>query len=315
MAARHRFRPLFAATLIAAIALAPAPTLAGLLLDRLKARQSEKQSPKPAPVGAAILRDIAYGSDSRETLDVYLPPGKTSGAPVIFMVHGGGWRIGDKGHDKVVDNKAARWLPRGFIFISINYPMLPQADPLQQADSVARALAYAQRHAAQWGGDGARFILMGHSAGAHLVALLNANPALAQAQGAQPWLGTVSLDSGALDVASIMKARHLALYDDAFGKDEDFWRRASPLQILTPQSPPLLMVCSSRRTDSCPQAEGLARKAKSLGISASVLPQNLSHGEINQTLGLSGPYTEQVEKFMASLDDHVRVLLAAGSAP
>ncbi|RTL47576.1 MAG: alpha/beta hydrolase [Rhodocyclaceae bacterium] len=307
MAAPHRFLPLFAAALIAAIALAPAPTLAGLLLDRLKARQSERQTPKPAPSGATILRDIAYGSDSRETLDVYLPPSKTSGAPLIFMVHGGGWRIGDKGHDKVVNNKTARWLPRGFIFISINYPMLPQADPLHQADSVARALAYAQRHAAEWGGDGARFVLMGHSAGAHLVALLNANPALAQ--GAQPWLGTISLDSGALDVAPIMKARHLALYDDAFGKDEDFWRRASPLQILTPLAPPLLMVCSSRRTDSCPQAEALARKAKNLGALASVLPENLSHSEINETLGLSNAYTESVEAFMASLDPHIKVLL------
>jgi len=57
---------------------------------------------------------------------------------------------------------------------------------------------------------------MGHSAGAHLVALLTAHPAFTQAEGALPWLGTVSLDSAAFDVVAVMSGRHLALYDRAF---------------------------------------------------------------------------------------------------
>ena len=62
----------------------------------------------------------------------------------------------------------------GIIFVSVDYRMLPQQDALAQADDVARALAFAQSRARSWGGDPGKFILMGHSAGAHLVALLAA---------------------------------------------------------------------------------------------------------------------------------------------
>jgi len=299
--------------------LAAAPALqAGPLRDAIKARLAERQAARNADTAdngnrsdgiGTVQRNQSYGANPKETLDVYLPPGNHGGTPVIFMVHGGAWKIGDKSHGKVVENKLARWQPKGFVFISVNYPMLPQADPLKQADAVAQALSYAQAHAGQWGGDPNKFILMGHSAGAHLVSLLSADPGRAFAQGARPWLGTVSLDSAALDVAQIMAAKHFGFYDEAFGKDPAYWRQASPLQQLTSKAPPMLMVCSSRRADSCQQAEGFAHKAHSLGLQARVLPEDLSHGEINDKLGLPGTYTDQVEAFLATLDDAVAAQL------
>ena len=299
--------------------LAAAPALqAGPIRDAIKEKLLERQAARATAQAdegrhdmdsGTVQRNQSYGADPKETLDVYLPPGNHGGAPVIFMVHGGAWKIGDKSHGKVVENKLARWQPKGFVFISVNYPMLPQADPLKQADAVAQALSYAQAHAGQWGGDPNKFILMGHSAGAHLVSLLSADPGRAFAQGARPWLGTVSLDSAAMDVAQIMEARHFGFYDEAFGKDPAYWRQASPLQQLTSKAPPMLMVCSSRRADSCLQAEGFAHKAHSLGLQARVLPEDLSHGEINDKLGLAGAYTDQVEAFLASLDDTVAAQL------
>lgn len=252
------------------------------------------------PAGAKLSRDLHYGADRRQALDVYLPQDARN-APVILMVHGGGWRVGDKAARGVTGNKVARWVGRGFIFVSVNYRLLPEADPLAQAEDVARALAYAQSRASSWGGDPAQFVLMGHSAGAHLVALLSADPAKAIALGAKPWLGAVALDSAAFDVAAIMAARHLPLYDKAFGKDEGTWRRASPLHVLSATATPLLAVCSTRRRDACPQATGYAAKAKSLGLRAEVLEQDLSHRQINEELGLPGAYTDAVESFLASL--------------
>jgi acetyl esterase/lipase len=247
------------------------------------------------------LSDIAYGEAPAQKMDVYLPA-HAEHAPVIFMVHGGGWRRGDKAASQVVDNKVARWVVQGFIFISVNYRMLPEADPLMQADDVARALAAAQSRAATWGGDPDKFILMGHSAGAHLVALLSAAPARAQAQGARPWLGTVVLDSAAVDVAQIMQRRHMPLYDDAFGKDAAFWKSASPIQQLSAEAKPILLVCSTKRRDKpCDQADAFAAKAAALGVRAEVSGQALSHGEINHNLGLPGSYTDTVERFMQSL--------------
>ena len=102
---------------------------------------------------------------------------------------------------RVVQEKVARWVPKGFVFISVNYRLYPTVNVLQEAQDVAMALAAAQSRAASWGADASRFILMGHSAGAHLVSLINASPTLAQREGAWPWLGTVSLDSAALNVS------------------------------------------------------------------------------------------------------------------
>jgi arylformamidase len=262
------------------------------------------------PAGVTVLRDVTYGPAKLQTMDVYLPAESKVAAPVILMVHGGAWRFGDKRHPPVVENKIARWVPTGFIFVSVNYPMVPESDPVAQADDIARALAAAQAAAPGWGGDPARVILMGHSAGAHLVSLLNADPSRAAKLGAKPWLGTVSLDSGALDVPAIMNHRHARLYDQAFGDDPALWEASSPIHHLTKDSPPWLGVCSSSRAASCGINQVYAAKSTKHGTRAEILGEPLSHGELNSELGRPGAYTDAVEAFMASLDPSVQALLS-----
>ena len=261
------------------------------------------------PAGVIKLSDIPYGNSSLQTMDVYKNR-DAHNAPVIFMVHGGAWRIGDKQSRTVLNNKIKRWVPAGFIFISINYRMLPEADPLVQLQDVASALATAQQKAESWGGDPARFILMGHSAGAHLVALLAASPDIGIKAGAQKWLGSILLDTAALNVTDIMKSSHMRFYDDAFGKDPVFWKKASPVNNLSAEAYPVLVVCSSRRTNSCQEAGEFTDKAKSMGIKVSLLEQDMTHRQINDQLGIAGEYTRQVEKFMRSLDSQVDRLLS-----
>ena len=278
-----------------------------------RALSSEPQA-AALPSGVRVLRDVAYGSDSRQRFDVYLPATAPRDAPVIFLVHGGAWAFGDKAAAGVVANKVARWVPRGFIVVSTDYRMLPQAAPLEQAADVALALATAQRMAPSWGGDPGRFIVMGHSAGAHLVALLSAEPSLAQRQGVRPWLGTIALDSACLDVVQTMQRRHLPLYDRAFGSDPAGWLAASPYQQLHGRIVPLLAVCSTRRSDSCPAARAFVARAQSFGAHAEVLPEDLSHMQIDHELGQSPDYTRQVERFMAQLDPAARALLRGAGA-
>ncbi len=249
---------------------------------------------------AALRRDIAYGQDPAQRLDVYAPAAAAK-APVIVMMHGGAWALGSKTAHSVVDAKVAHWLPRGYVFVSVETRLLPAANPVEQARDLAAAVAYVQKHAAEWGGDGARVVLMGHSAGAHLAALLAADPSLGAKSGLRAVLGTVALDSAAYDVSQIMNARHLGLYDRAFGSDPAFWSAASPTQQVRGKPAPALLVCSSRRRDSCDQADGFAATLKRAGGRATVLPQNLSHMDINAQLGKDGAYTAAVDKFLASL--------------
>lgn len=272
------------------------------LRERIVERLQEKQGQLDTHRARSKPTDsISYGKSPLQRFDVYTS-GRHKDAPVIFMVHGGGWKRGDKGMSGVVDNKFERWGPRGIVFMSANYRLMPEADPYVQAEDIARALARAQAEATRWGADPKRFVLMGHSAGAHLVALLAVSPELLKKFGAQAPIATVSLDSGTLNVVETMEGRHFDLHDDAFGKDRDFWVKTSPWHALKEKPAPILSVCSTRRADACPQAGDWASKIKSYGGTGEVLRMDLSHGDINQTLGLPGAYTEAVETFLRKAD-------------
>jgi acetyl esterase/lipase len=220
--------------------------------------------------------------------------------------------IGNKSLPQVVDNKLARWLPRGAIVVSVGYRLVPligarDLTPLDQADDVALVIAKVQALAPSWGGDPQRVVLMGHSAGAHLVALVAASPSFAQRAGAQPWRGTVVLDSAGLNLAGVMRLPHPRFYDRAFGADPALWRAASPLDTLVPGAAPMLVVCSTQRADaSCLQSRRFVAHAVENGVRASVLEQDLSHGDINGKLGLPGAYTEAVERFFESVGIELR---------
>lgn len=293
------------ATLAAALLLA-APLAQGqdTLRERWMARHAERAD-RALPAGVQVLRDVAYGPGARQRFDVYLPPPGRSPAgvvPIVFMVHGGAWRMGDKAHAPVVAHKVAHWVAQqGLVLVSTNYGLLPGTPVAEQLQDVARALAAVQREAARWGGDPQRVVAMGHSAGAHLVALLAARTDLATAAGALPVLGTVALDSAALDVPRIMQAPHMPLYDEPFGADPAQWEALSPWHQWRPGVAPLLAVCSSPRRVSCEQARSLQARAATLATRVEVLPQALDHGEINARLGEPGAYTQAVDAFLRSL--------------
>lgn len=284
--------PLIAALLV----LLALPTEAGPLRDRIAERRQQA-----APYEQ--LSDVAYGPHERHRFDIYLPKPRPTGAPVILLVHGGGWRHGDKAADSVVEHKVRHWVSQGVILVSTNYRLLPETGPLDQVQDIARALAAVQQKAAGWGGDPSRVVLMGHSAGAHLVALLGARPDQLRAAGAQPWMSTVALDSAALDVPAIMQRRHPRLYDQAFGDDPARWRDASPIDQQRTAGPPLLAVCSTERKDSpCTQADAFAAATRPLGMRVEVLPQARSHREINVDLGDDAAYTGAVDAFLRSVN-------------
>ena len=144
-----------ACLIILALLLVWQAACAGPLRDRMIERAVDQEpsetteegttfrEPLSFPGGIRIMHDISYGNNQKQTFDIYSPPEPQS-APVIFMVHGGAWFLGDKTERSVIENKVARWVPRGFIVISTNYRMLPEADPLEQAKDVARAVAAAQ---------------------------------------------------------------------------------------------------------------------------------------------------------------------------
>lgn len=265
---------------------------------RLADRLEEARDLRPVDVQSILpgVRKLsqAYDSGARQDMDIYIPPNARN-APIIVMVHGGGWRTGDKASANVIENKLRHWLPMGYIVVSVNYRLLPDAMAYVQAEDVAAALGWVQDYAYEWGGSADKIFLMGHSAGAHLVALLSSNPDMAQ----QRWAGSIVLDSAVMDVSDTMSQRHPPLYDAAFGRDPDYWARTSPTDQWTTNAVPMMVVCSTKRPDKpCEAAKALQDLAARSNVSIPVLPVALSHADVNKTLGLPGPYTDAVDDFI-----------------
>jgi arylformamidase len=248
---------------------------------------------------AKVERDVAYGKHPRQRFDVYLPA-KAAG-PVLLVVHGGGWSAGDKAAPSVADRKARYWASQGYVLVSTNYRLLPQATPLEQAQDVARALAQAQRLAPQWGADPKKFVLMGIGSGGYPVALLNAGPALALREGAQRWKGAVGVDSEGLDLVAQMQGPHDRALDRAFGKDPAHWKAASPMTVMTPDSPPVLFLCSSLRPEPCQHASSYELRASELKLRVVIWTQKLTPAQSNAQLGMPGYFTDSVAGWIRSI--------------
>ena len=117
-----------------------------------------------------VHKGLSYAEpkNERQMLDVYAPTqGKNH--PVVVWIHGGGWRRGDKAD---VHNKPKAFTEKGFVLVSISYRFVPNVTVDQIAGDVAKAIRWTHDHAKEYGGDPNTMIVMGHSAGAQLAALV-----------------------------------------------------------------------------------------------------------------------------------------------
>lgn len=250
---------------------------------------------------ATVNVDVPYGLDEAQKYDVYLPENRTN-APIIVMVHGGAWTDGDKQEDGVARAKAGYFVARGYIFVSLNYRLLPKSDPLIQAADVALGIANIQKNAAKWNGDSNKIVLMGSGAGGHITALLSSNPSLASDQGASIWAAAVVLETAAFNVPAIMSSSHHALYDTAFGSNVEFWEDSSPTHIIDASGVPILIVCSTQSNeDTCGKANAFKQTADDKGVDVTVSPQGLAPLDINGQVGVATSYTDTIAGYIDSV--------------
>lgn len=135
------------------------------------------------PAAARGPRDIAYGPDRRHKLDLYLPDGAGPDAKprkTLVFIHGGGWRRGNKNRYGFVGRAFA---DAGYVVVLINYRLFPKARFPGFVEDAARAVAWVRENVRRHGGDPEHIYLMGHSAGAHIAALLALDPRYLKAAG------------------------------------------------------------------------------------------------------------------------------------
>lgn len=239
------------------------------------------------PVGSSHHLDVAYvpgtrpGSkpDSVQTLDLYVPAGKGP-FPLVFWIHGGGWHSGGKSESGI--NLALKFLPKGFALASINYRLTGDAPfPAQILDCNA-ALVYLRHEAAHYRIDPERVGVLGHSAGAHLAALMacagnekrfSPDPqASLRVQAAVCWATPADLDRdrGHWPTTSMMYNADSAPLWGLFPNkryDAEFARMASPASYVHVEVPPMLIV-HGRKDELVPpgQASAFAESLKKAGV-------------------------------------------------
>jgi arylformamidase len=277
----------------------------------LKDKLTDTQAPAENPYlpkmteGITVIHDVAYGTHSRQKMDVYLPK-ESKNAPMIVMMHGGGWGSGDKSDPLIYINKVNRWGSKGFIVISVGTRLMPDADVYGQVQDLTQAVVTVQKRADEWGGDGEKLILMGHSTGGTMAAVLAAKPSLVTDLGGKRWLGTFVLDASSLDIERTMRLWSPEMFKYTYGADASKWPSASPYALIDEQATPYFIACATFRPDSsCEQAELFKEKADTFKVRVEISPQRLNHGEINDKLGLRSSYTRAAEVFMASLDPEI----------
>ena len=126
--------------------------------------------------------DLPYGDDARQKLDVYVP-GHPDHRPVVIFFYGGTWSAGNKYNYAFMGAALAE---HGYVTLIPDYRLYPKVRFPTFVEDGARAVAWVERHARDFGGDPDRLVLMGHSAGAHIAALLALDPSYLAAAGVHP---------------------------------------------------------------------------------------------------------------------------------
>ena len=241
---------------------------------------------------------LAYGADPMQTLALWPATGLAAGAkaPLVLFVHGGGWSRGS-GESATGRWKESHFPATGVAFATIDYRLVPAARVEDEAADVAHALAKVIAEADRLGIDRHRIVLMGHSAGAHLVALVGTDERYLREAGLSfaDVAGVVAIDGAAYDVPAQLRDGPpimRRLYNQAFGDDPARQAELSPtLQAGAPNAARFLLL-HVQRPDGIRQSEALAKSLTAAGSAVEVdsFPGEglRGHVEINRRLGEPG---------------------------
>ncbi len=202
------------------------------------------------PRHMVLIKDLAYGPDRRQRLDIWRSPDELTDAPVMFFIHGGAWTFGDKreqGRPMLHELVA-----RGWVVVTVNYRLAPKHPWPAQIEDVTAALAWTRGHIADYGGDPSRIVVSGASAGGQLAAVLALRDVVGDDASQAPVRGCVSL-YGVLEMTGDEvawngrgeKLRELLekfVVKMPLAHHPDEFREISPVELITAQSPCFLVI-------------------------------------------------------------------------
>jgi acetyl esterase/lipase len=273
-----------------------------------------KTSPAGGLTKVRVQRDIPYteSADPRQKLDIYTPEGATN-LPVVFWIHGGGWQTGDR---TSVQLKPKAFVEKGFVFVSTGYRLLPQVEIIDIFRDIAKSVHWVHDHIGQYGGDANRILIMGHSAGAQLAALLCIDERYLKAEGLSLGIlkGCVPVDGDTYDVPAIIDTAETRRrvhglpqakwgHREKFGTEPAKHRDYSAVNHVAKDKgiPPFLILHIAGNPDTGAQARRLANVLEAAGIPVKVVAgRETTHEGMNNNIGApNDPVTKELFAFVA----------------
>jgi acetyl esterase/lipase len=183
---------------------------------------------------------IAYGSDPRQRLDVYTPDDAAKGPrPIVVYFYGGSWQAGQRTDSRIVAEALAA---SGIVTVAPDYRIFPETIFPGFLDDAATAVRWARDHAQDYGGDPSRIVVMGHSAGAHIAAMLATDSRYLDAHGMSK-----SALAGMIGLAgpyvAIPAEDHMSEIFPAATR-----ARALPIRFISGHEPPMLLATGTADT-------------------------------------------------------------------
>jgi acetyl esterase/lipase len=232
--------------------------------------------------GYRLQPDIVYQQSHGNALDVYVPAHGQSRAVVVFF-YGGSWESGRRQDYRFV---AEALTARGYSVVIPDYRKYPEVVFPAFVEDAAAAVAWVHRHIAEYGGDPGRIFVAGHSAGAHIAALLALDPTYLQAQAMSPMdlRGMIGL-AGPYDFLPLQTARLKAVFPG-----EHLQYLAQPVNVLQPPNPPVLLLVGRKDETVLPRnSESLAQHIQKTGGRVE-LRYFENEGHIGMALRLARPF-------------------------
>ena len=216
---------------------------------------SAQQAASELPPGVKAEMDIVYAQQSEaQKLDLYLPTGNDDTLrPALVVVHGGGWRSGDKQRGQW-QSIPARYASEGYVAISVNYRLTGEAPWPAQVEDVKAAVRWLRGHANEYRVDPERIGAYGNSAGAHLVSLLGLVKAADGLEGSGPHQEQSSLVQAVCASATptdflnwgepgrLAQRLGSTFLAGPEGELENRAKQASPITYVRGDSPPFLLI-------------------------------------------------------------------------
>lgn len=261
----------------------------------------------------SVTKNVPYvdSAEANQKLDIYAPA-RAEKLPVVFWIHGGGWQAGDKSE---VEVKPQLFMDKGCVFVSTNYRMLPHVDMGTLIRDCALAMKWVHANIDKHGGDPNRILIMGHSAGAQLAAILCTDDRYLKEVGVpfSAVQGCVPVDGDTYDIPAIITTAEIRRrvhelpqakvgHREKFGNDPEKHIDFSAVTHIRKDKgiPPFLILYVNGHPDTTAQAQRLHNVLTANGIKSKLFgAKDTDHSKLNDNLGKADdPATKELTQFL-----------------